>query len=729
MWKLIVLLLLAAAAAFVGVSEHKRREKARARAKERREKRQASLAAAAESKRKAFKNEQDEDEQEDAELSFDQTEEKAPIEPAAEEKEMPAEESESLQEMEEKKPEAAAPARKRTGTIEESALDVLMNADEDGEKEEKPVKKIKVLAWAVGGVACIAVCALALVFLFKSGSSKPIVSANGEGTTSEISEAASGIVSNSFEDSDAEESTPPVPVFTHLNEEPHAVEQTQPAAWGMNWEILNGASEALESYQRPEAISFADPSAYFALPGIPTFRGNPYRNDASYGTASLTEKRFSEVVWSQGTGSIPTSDGTSSWTGSGWTGQPLIVEWDAQTRRNMNLYEDKKNQESLTEVIYATLDGTIYFMDLQDGSYTRDPLYIGMTFKGAGALDPRGYPLMYVGSGDYTVEGTAPKMFIISLIDGSILYTYGDYDPAALRSWCAFDSSPLVDAQTDTLIWPGENGILYTIKLNSVYDAEAGTMTIAPEQTVRTRYTSGRSGSGSYWLGYECSVSVIDHYAYLSENGGMFYCIDLNTMQLIWAQDTKDDSNSTPVAELDAATGRGYIYTAPSLHWTASDGYGSISIYKLDAVTGEVIWKNDYNCATVDGVSGGVQATPVLGRKGSDIENLIIYPIARTPDVWSGVLVALDKNTGNEAWRLNMDYYAWSSPVAVYNEEGKGCLVLFDSEGNGFLLEGTTGRILDQINVGSLVEASPAVYGNRLIVGTRGQRICAVDLK
>ncbi len=638
------------------------------------------------------------------------------------------EESESVQETQEKETEAA-PDRKKTGNIEESALDVLMSADQDEEIEEKPVKKIKVLAWAAGGVACIAVCAVALVFLFKSGSNKPVVSANGGGTASQESEPVSASISDDSEDSDTEESVPQEPVFTHLSEEPHAVEQTQPAAWGMNWEILNASSEAVGSYQRQDVISFADPASYFALPGIPTFRGNPYRNDASYGTAALAEKRFSETVWSQGTGSIPTSDGTSSWTGSGWTGQPLIVEWDAQTRRNMNLYEEKKNQDKLTEVIYATLDGTIYFMDLQDGSYTRDPLYIGMTFKGAGALDPRGYPLMYVGSGDYTVEGVAPKMFIISLIDGSILYTYGDYDPAALRSWCAFDSSPLVDAQTDTLIWPGENGILYTIKLNSVYDASAGTMTIDPEQTVRTRYTSGRSGSGSYWLGYECSVSVIDHYAYLSENGGMFYCIDLNTMQLIWAQDTKDDSNSTPVAELDAATGRGYIYTAPSLHWTASDGYGSISIYKLDAITGEVIWKNDYNCATVDGVSGGVQATPVLGRKGSDIENLIIYPVARMPDVWSGVLVALDKNTGNEVWRLNMDYYAWSSPVAVYNEEGKACLVLFDSEGNGFLLEGTTGRILDQINVGSLVEASPAIYGNRLIVGTRGQRICALDLK
>ena len=43
-------------------------------------------------------------------------------------------------------------------------------------------------------------------------------------------------------------------------------------------------------------------------------------------------------------------------------------------------------------------------------------------------------------------------------------------DAFALRDWHAYDSSPLVDAETDTLIYPGENGILYTIKLNTVFD-------------------------------------------------------------------------------------------------------------------------------------------------------------------------------------------------------------------------------------------------------------------
>ena len=49
----------------------------------------------------------------------------------------------------------------------------------------------------------------------------------------------------------------------------------------------------------------------------------------------------------------------------------------------------KKKQEALTEVIYATEDGRIYFYELETGKATRDIIDCGITFKGAGALDPR----------------------------------------------------------------------------------------------------------------------------------------------------------------------------------------------------------------------------------------------------------------------------------------------------------------------------------------------------
>lgn len=503
------------------------------------------------------------------------------------------------------------------------------------------------------------------------------------------------------------------PTFT-----PVKSDSSNPENWGIDWEIIRGGN--IIDSMPSTGISFGDPEDYFALPGIATFRGNNFRNSAAYGTAHVVEKTLSKA-WGRDIGAL------NGWPGSGWTGQPLMVQWDHETKAIMNMYSEKKAKEDLVEVIYATLDGNIYFYDLDDGTYTRDPLYVGMNFKGAGALDPRGYPIMYVGSGDY-MSGKVPRIYIISLIDGSILYEKSGNDGYSKRpDWTAFDSSPLVDAETDTLIWPGENGILYTMKLNTQYDKAAGTLMIQPTELVKTRYYTDRSNGATYWIGYEPSCVIVDRYLYISENGGMFFCVDLDTMQLIWAQDTRDDSNSTPVFEWNGTDG-GYIYTAPSLHWTAKDGMGYICIYKLDAKTGEIVWEQKFNCGTVDGVSGGVQSSPVLGKPGTELEGLIIYTVARTPNMWDGKLVAIDTETGEIAWEKAMDNYAWSSPVAVYDKDGKAYIIACDSVGNMMMLD-SKGTLLSKINLGSNIEASPAVFNDTLVVGTRGCQIYGIKIK
>ena len=793
MWILILILGLAGAGSFVVISEKKRQEKRRQMAIERRKKRAEALAKAREASKASFDHTSyNEDHGQELAVgappvyqltkkmketaSQEQMEKTQVYEPIAEKKEEKV--SDDTRVVSEKPiHETEAEMPQRSFTVDENALDVLTGkfdyiSEEMEEKEERrkqrqekkeqqkqlkeqrqqqkqavPLKKgekaeekadsvaieektrvLAVLGWVLGAIGCLGAVALFGFYMLKPVDDNQPAFAGTEKSTS-----ASGTNETEMDSATEGQENSVENVGSHtanaLIETPRAVASTQPSNWNMTWEVFGKDDLVLNDYNRVDDISFADADSYFALPGIATFRGSNFRDSASYGTVNLNSKTFSERAWTQHSASIQTSDGDSAWTGSGWTGQPLVVEWDNETKQHMNLYDSAKAKDGLVEVIYATLDGTIYFMDLETGDYTRDSLYIGMAFKGSGALDPRGYPLMYVGSGDYTVEGRNPRMFVISLIDGSVLYEYGWDDPIAMRSWCSFDSSPLVDAETDTLIWPGENGVLYSIKLNTVYDAAAGTIAVSPELTARTRYTSARSNADTYWLGYEASVSAIDRYAYLSENGGMFYCIDLDTMELVWAQDTEDDSNSSPVIEFDPETGRGYIYTAPSLHWTAEGGWGSISIYKLDAITGEIVWQKEFECGTVDGVSGGVQATPVIGKEGTNLENLIIYPIARTPDLWGGAMIAFDKETGEQVWRWDMDYYTWSSPVDVYTESGEGYLVCFDSQGGGFLLDGATGTLLDTTDVGSLVEASPIVYNNRIVVGTRGQLICGIDLQ
>ena len=188
------------------------------------------------------------------------------------------------------------------------------------------------------------------------------------------------------------------------------------------------------------------------------------------------------------------------------------------------------------------------------------------------------------------------------------------------------------------------------MKLNSSLDLNKPSLGIAPSDILKWTYSTPRTSEKSHWWGFEDSAVYYKNYMFIADNGGNMLCLDVNTMQLIWTQDVKDDTNASPVLEITDA-GEKFLYVAPSLHWEmGADWTGNISIYKLNAITGEIIWEKPYMVHSVNGVSGGVQATPVVGR--GPIADLVIYPVARTPFKRKGLLVALDKQTGEERWAI-----------------------------------------------------------------------------
>lgn len=505
-----------------------------------------------------------------------------------------------------------------------------------------------------------------------------------------------------------------------------AAPSTLPSVRGFKTHLNVNGTE-VDGYYRQDEIHF-DGKNYASVKGILTFRGNNFRSSGAYGVANMSSYKMYKT-WNIDTGSLKKTVKSGDWTGSGWTGQPLIVQWDDETKKAMNIYDSKKRKEGLVEVIYATMDGNIYFLDLDDGSATRDKISLGFPIKGTGSIYPNGTPLYVVGAGD-DMGKKAARTFIVNLVTGEVDYEYGYEDPFSLRTdngdFSAFDSSPLFDVETDTLIQPGENGILYTTKLNTVWDGR--TLTINPGEVVKWNYTTNRTGKDKYWLGMESSACVYDHYLYVCDNSGELMCIDLNTMNLIWSQDIVDDSNASPVLEIDPASGTAFIYVSTSLHWTQNKKKsGSIPIFKINAATGEIMWKRSYECKTVDGISGGVQATACLGE--NNLSSMVFFNIARTGGKKHGKLVAIDKKTGAEVWSVEMKYYSWSSPVAVYNSNGDGYLILCDSDGNMHLLDGKTGKVKDTINLGKNIEATPAVYNNTIVVGTRGKKIYGITLK
>ena len=73
----------------------------------------------------------------------------------------------------------------------------------------------------------------------------------------------------------------------------------------------------------------------------------------------------------------------------------------------------------------------------------------------------------------------------------------------------------------------------------------------------------------------EDSVAVYKGYAFMADNGGNLMCLNLNTLQLVWVQDVLDDSNSTPVLEIE--NGHLYLYVSTSFRHFCPNGATSHS--------------------------------------------------------------------------------------------------------------------------------------------------------
>ena len=190
-----------------------------------------------------------------------------------------------------------------------------------------------------------------------------------------------------------------------------------------------------------------------------------------------------------------------------------------------------------------------------------------------------------------------------------------------------------------------------------------------------------------------------------------------------YSQKVKDDTNATPVFSWE--NGKGYLYTGSSTELTGDKAY----IMKLDASTGEIVWEKCFDGVHYNkSVSGGVLGSPVLGKEGTDLEGLIVYPIGKLPNPYSGILVALDTQTGDVKWQKDMNNYAWSSPVCLYGNNGEAYLILCDSGGTVHLMNGADGETLTTVSVGSNVEASPIVFNYMMVVGTRGQQVFGIKI-
>ena len=532
----------------------------------------------------------------------------------------------------------------------------------------------------------------------------------------------------------------------NMSTDEEIADKAKPDARGLMETVFTGEDrKVVEEFKRNDPIFMGDPINYGTYQGIYTFRGNNFRNCSSFGNTNISEGTIKQVWEFKGIGTLLASTLTFEWSGVRWTGQPIVVKWPQSVKTTMNMYDSARNKAELVEVIIAACDGKIYFLDMDTGEQTRDPINVGASVKGTPALDPRGYPLLYVGQCDNNGTSTNFGMYIYSLLDGKLLYQYDGEDDAPYRSgWRAFDSSPIIDAKSDTLMWPCENGIIYTFKLNTNYAPGIDDISIAPERT-GYKYIF-RDNTGSH-MGVESSMSVYGNYGYFVDNTCNLVCLDLNTMKMVWCVVLGDDSDVTPT--ISEENGVPYVYVGTEVDSQGGSGQycGAAYVYKINGLTGEVIWQTSEPCYTYNGETsetdqnGGCFGNPIIGK--NSISNLVIFPFSMTKGLMSGnKLVAYDKDLGTKVWEYDMNIYSYSSPVDCYDASGKAYIVIGDSIGQIHLVSADSSECkrlsylqcsrninsASKTTSGLVFEASPVVFGNRMIIGTMGGSVFGIDL-
>lgn len=487
------------------------------------------------------------------------------------------------------------------------------------------------------------------------------------------------------------------------------------ATLGSDEPLLPDASIEEDSKEK-EVNSFSLP--YTEVGGVLTFRGDNFRTAPAYGVVDMKDFKIKKI-WNL------KAEAKGIWGGgSGWTGQPALVKWPQDMKKIMNIKDKFKEDEEFVEVIIASLNGKVYFIDLKTGEETRNPIDTGSPIKGSVSVDSRGYPLLYVGQGIKEKDEFGFRLY--SLVDQKQLFLLDGEDEEAPRLWPNFDSSALFSRHEDTLYVGGENGLFYKLKLNTLFEPEEKIMEVNPE-VMRFKYERPDDGNKAINSNYgiENSPAAWENLIFFADNGGLIKAIDTELNE-IWTVENIDDTDAT--VTIDIEDGEPMIYTGCQVDKQGDEGLAKI--LKIKGKTGEILWEKSYKAFNKDGPSpsnGGLLGTNVVGKK--EINNLVIFTLCRTPNKNDGLMVALDKATGEEVWSWVMPTYAWPSPVDVYDKDGKAYIIQTLRNGTVCIIEGATGEILGKTVIDSYIEASPAVFNNYMVIASRNGYIYGLELK
>lgn len=504
----------------------------------------------------------------------------------------------------------------------------------------------------------------------------------------------------------------PVPLLTAT-----ADDSALPAKLNMV-DTVYKAGKKQSKFTRENKINLASPADYLSYDGgVFTFRGDQFRRNAASGTVEVSLKKLS-VEWETELGSLRTAEsGTVG--GLGWTGQPAIVKWSLEVRGMMNLNEEKKNVKALKEVIFSSQDGKVRFLDLNDGQETRSPIEIGYPLKGSVSIDSQGRPLIGFGQGASKLPNKQGEIgyYLYNLIDQSKLYFVNGRKSKKQNQYStngAFDGTALFDRSTDTLLLGGENGLLYTVDLNTQFDFQnKKSLTATP--SVTSLMSKGKQKNPT--VSQEASVAAYNGYVFTADKQGILRCVDTTSMKTVWAKDCGDNTDASPALDFDAE-GNLALFTGNTV-FVRNRKSKEATIRRLDAMSGLEQWSYKIACSFDKDERSGCKASPVIGEKS--ISDLVFFTVNLVEGGGSAV-IALDKMTGKEVWKVTLAAEAISSPVAVYNKNGDAWIIQGDQKGRLSMIDARSGEVLTTLELGGKIEGSPAVYNDMLVIGTSGDK-------
>jgi outer membrane protein assembly factor BamB len=282
----------------------------------------------------------------------------------------------------------------------------------------------------------------------------------------------------------------------------------------------------------------------------------------------------------------------------------------------------------------------------------------------------------------------------------------------ATRMWGASDASPLIDGKNKYFVWPTESGIIYRGNL-SVQKVPV------PEQYHYTFPDHPKQG-------IESSPAAYKNLGYFTDNNGNVFCIDLRNMSPKWHFFNTDDTDGSPVLEVDQ--GNPFIYVGNEVDLQGPTGKAYLR--KLNGLNGKLEWEYErlcYNVTKPKTDNGGMLSTPVVGK--GKVKGLIWTIFSRVDQYGRGSFVCLNTADGKVKYEIPMKSYSWVSPIALYDIEGNAYIYFSDVSGNIYLIDGYSGEIMFKKNLDYIFESSPIAIGNRIIQPARGNRILSFVVK